>query len=357
MRIIAKVFYSWLSMVNKKFTYPQTFPLESGQSLPGFELSYATLGNLNEDKSNVVWVCHAFTGHPDVSLWWNGLFGPGRFFDPEKYFIICANMLGSCYGSTGPLSINPETNEPWYLDFPLLTNRDMVRSFDLLRKDLGLEKVHILIGGSMGGQHVLEWAIQQADVFEYIMPIATNAVHSPWGIAFNETQRMAIEADRSWGERQQEAGLAGMKAARAAAMLSYRSYEGYEVRQKNLPPFGIDNFRASSYQQYMGEKLAKRFNAFTYWYLSKAMDSQNLARGRVSLEAALGQIQAKTLTVAIDSDILFPPAEQKFIAKHIPHAEYVSVSSLFGHDGFLVENEAFVDIFRKFLAKEQSILN
>src|SRR4051812_49153867 len=177
------------------FHYDQPFELEVGSSLPSFQLRYTTLGKLNAERNNVVWICHALTGNSDFTDWWGELFNEGRFFDPKNYFIVCANVLGGCYGSTGPLSLNPKTGKPYYHTFPTITNRDVVRAFDLLRNELKIEKVHTLIGGSLGGQQALEWAIAQPEVFQHVIPIATNASHSPWGIAFNEAQRMAIETD------------------------------------------------------------------------------------------------------------------------------------------------------------------
>lgn len=337
-------------MANHVFRYPGVFRLESGQELPSLELAYSSFGTLNARRDNVVWVCHAFTGHPDVMAWWGNLFGTGRCFDPRKHFIICANMPGSCYGSTGPLSINPDSGMPFYHDFPQLTNRDMVRAFDLLRLELGLEKVSLLIGGSMGGQHVLEWAVMQPGLFDCIIPIATNARHSPWGIAFNETQRMAIESDPTWQMSLPFSGMQGMRAARAVAMLSYRSYEGYEVKQSEESEDKTDHFRAASYQRYMGTKIVDRFNAYTYWHLSKAMDSHNLARGRGDIKGVLGSIRAKALLIALEGDLLFPPSEQEFIARHIPGATYASIPSLYGHDGFLVEARQIQDLIQKELA-------
>ncbi|MEL6652647.1 MAG: homoserine O-acetyltransferase [Bacteroidota bacterium] len=300
------------------YTHPKPFSLESGESLPGFQLAYQTWGKRKEDDSNIIWVCHALTGNTDVVDWWPGMIGENAVFDPENDFIICANMLGSCYGSTDALSTNPETRMPYFHDFPLLTNRDIVLAFDALREALQIKKIKVLIGGSTGGQHVLEWAIMQPDLFEYIIPIAANAQHSAWGIAFNETQRMAIAADSSWETASPNAGLEGMKAARAAALLSYRSYEAYELSQTETNDETFDDFRASSYQRYQGQKLADRFHAFAYWTLSKAMDSQNVGRGRGGVANALGQIKAKALVIAINSDILFPPFEQRLIAEHIP---------------------------------------
>ncbi|MEL6135252.1 MAG: homoserine O-acetyltransferase, partial [Bacteroidota bacterium] len=295
------------------------------------------------------------TGSAEVYDWWDSLIGEGAFFDPKDYVIVCANMLGSCNGSTGPLSEHPKTGVPWYHDFPLLTNRDIVGAFDLLRQHLGISQIDFLMGGSMGGQQVLEWAIMFPDVVRHIIPIATNAWHSPWGIAFNETQRMCIEVDATWGSRQKDSGLRGMKAARAAAMLSYRTYEGYALRQSEEDSGKIDQYRAASYQRYMGDKIGLRFNAYTYWYLSKAMDNHHVGRNRGSAAQALASIRASALVVALEGDILFPPEEQKYLAKHIPNAMFVSIPSTFGHDGFLVESTALAGHFRSFLANTQPI--
>ena len=324
-------------MEQGQFTYSQEFQLEQGGTLPGFTLQYSSLGQLNERKDNVVWVCHALTANSDFSDWWSGLVE--QQFDPRQYFIICANMLGGCYGSTGPLSHNPLTGNPWFGDFPLLTNRDIVAAFELLRDHLGINGIHTLMGGSMGGQQALEWSISHPDLIQNLLIIASNAAHSPWGVAFNETQRMAIETDPTWGQAHPEAGKNGMKAARAAALLSYRNYQCYKGTQSEDGHHIVDNFKASSYQQYQGDKLYRRFNAYTYWYLSKAMDSHNLARDRGSLASVLNGIRAQTKVIGIRSDILFPLSEQRFLAMHVPHSEYHEIDSEYGHDGFLLELE------------------
>ena len=336
------------------FHYKKRFTLETGNSLPGFQLKYTTVGKLNPQRDNVVWVCHALTGNSDFTDWWTGLFTSDGPFDPSKHFIICANMLGGCYGSTGPLSINPETGSPYYHSFPVLTNRDVVNAFDLLRQELQIHHVHVLIGGSLGGQQVLEWAILRPDVFEHILPIACNAFHSPWGIAFNEAQRMAIEADATWKENDPRAGIAGLKAARAIGMISYRHYDTYWETQAEKNNERLDEFRASTYQRYQGEKLANRFNAFTYWRLSKMMDSHNLGRGRGSVEEALKQIKAKALVVAIESDVLFPMHEQKFLSQHIPRSMFDVMTSIYGHDGFLVEFDQLKKIISHYFQKIHS---
>lgn len=333
------------------FHYNQKFELEAGESLPGFQLKYTTAGKLNAERNNVIWVCHALTGSSDFTDWWGGLFTAGGPFDPSRHFIICANILGGCYGSTGPLSLNPQTGKSYYHDFPLITIRDVVRAFDLLRTELRINRVHTLLGGSLGGQQVLEWAILQPEVFQHIIPISCNAYHSPWGVAFNEAQRMAIEADPTWKENDPRAGIEGLKAARAIGMLSYRQYDIYQEtqREKNNEP--IDGFRAATYQRYQGDKLTNRFNTFTYFLLSKVMDSHNVGRQRTSIESALNSIKARTLVIGIESDLLFPISEQKFLATHIPNAGYETIQSLYGHDGFLVEFEHLKKIITHYFKK------
>lgn len=335
-------------MENKTYKYQGELTLESGQKLPEVQIAYSTLGRLNAQGDNVVWVCHALTANSDVASWWEGLVGEGKLFDPAKHFIICANILGSCYGTTGPIEINPSTNKPYYLSFPQITIRDMVQAHELLRKHLGIEKIKMCIGGSLGGQQAMEWAIMQPELIENLVLLATNAFHSPWGIAFNESQRLAIKADPTWNCDSPDAGREGLKAARSIALLSYRNYLTYQHSQSEASIEKTDDFRAISYQNYQGEKLVKRFNCHSYWYLSKAMDSHNVGRGRGSVEKALATIKAKTLTIGIKSDVLFPVSEQIFLAENIKNAAYKEIDSLYGHDGFLIETQTIQSLIDSF---------
>lgn len=335
--------------MSQLFSYNYPFALESGQTISGYHLAYTTHGTLNESKDNVIWVFHALTANSDPAEWWPGLVGKGKLFDPGKYFIVCVNMPGSCYGSSGPLELNPETAEPWYHDFPFFTTRDMVKAYQPLRSHLGISRIHVGIGGSMGGQQLMEWAIEEPGLFENIVPIATNAQHSPWGIAFNASQRLCIEADSSWQNRNPEAGIEGMKVARGVALISYRHYETYQRTQAETSNKKIADFKSESYQRYQGDKLAKRFNAFSYYKLSQGMDSHNIGRGRDSIEKALQQIKAETLCIGIETDILFPAVEQQFIANHVPGAKYEMIRSPYGHDGFLLEFEQIEKLISKFL--------
>ena len=340
-------------MQNHIFRYTQPLQLESGQTLQEFELAYCTFGQINADKSNVVWVCHALTGNAEVTKWWGGLFGEGKVFNPDEHFVVCANVPGSCYGSTGPLSVNPATGQPYYHDFPAVTIRDMGKALDLLRQHLGIETIHTLAGGSLGGQQALEWAVSSPELIENMIVIGTNARHSPWGIAFNETQRMAIEADPTWKERRNDAGIEGLKAARAIAMLSYRNYETYEKTQSDPEEEGEDHHqRAASYQRYQGHKLSLRFNAYSYRVLSEAMDSHNIGRGRGGVINALGQIAAYTQVIGVVTDILFPIPEQRLIARGIKNVTYEEINSTYGHDGFLVETDRLARSIRLFFSQK-----
>ncbi len=337
-------------MQRQHFDYHTTFSLNSGDSLPGFSLAYCTWGQMNAEGSNVIWVCHALTGSADVNQWWPGMIGPGKPLDTDRYFIICANVLGGCYGSTGPLDQNPATGKAYYHQFPELNVQDVTRAFDLLRQSLSINAIDLLIGGSLGGQQAVQWAADQPSLIKKLALLATNARHSPWGIAFNETQRMAIEADSSWKTEKAEAGAQGLKAARAIALLSYRTYAIYDEKQQNSQDSQSAMFAAASYQQYQGKKFIGRFNAFTYWILSKMMDSHDVGKNYASTAKALQGIEAKTLVIGIDSDILFPIAEQEFLAQHIPNAHLITLSSPYGHDGFLVEIQAVSEAINELMA-------
>ena len=330
--------------------YPQPFLLECGKTLPQLQITYHTYGTYQPEKSHVIWVCHALTANADVFDWWKGLFGPNYLFNPEEHFIVCANILGSCYGTTGPLSENPDTGAAYFQLFPDISIRDMVAAHEILRQHLGIFKIYSLIGGSLGGQQALEWAIQSPDLIENLLIVATNACHSPWGIAFNEAQRLAIRADETFHLNLPDGGRKGLKAARAVALLSYRTYHTYGKTQCETDLNKIDNFKASSYQNYQGDKLVNRFNAYSYVSLSKTMDSHNVGRNRGSIATALQQIKAKTLVVGISSDLLFPPQEQQYLTEHIPGAVYHEIDSFYGHDGFLIETEKLTQLIETFLA-------
>lgn len=325
------------------------FLLESGKVLSGLRLGYTTYGKINTKRNNVIWIFHALTANSDPDEWWPGLVGGGKIFDPEKYFIICVNMPGSCYGSSGPLDRRFENGSPYYRDFPMFTTRDMVRAYKHLADTLGIETIRIGIGGSMGGQQLLEWAIEEPHRFEHIIPLATNAFHSPWGIAWNTSQRMCIEADPTWNDKHDNAGINGMKIARSIALISYRHYQTYLETQSENNLDQLSGYKSSTYQIYQGEKLAKRFNAFSYHILSQSMDAHHVGRKRGGTENALKKIKAKATVISIESDMLFPPAEQEFLATHTPDATLHRIQSHYGHDGFLLEYEQIAAIIRSII--------
>lgn len=324
-------------MTQAHYHYPYSFSTEGGETLPALQIAYCTYGQLAPAADNVIWVCHALTANADVADWWPGMVGPGAVFDTNKYLVVCANIIGSCYGTTGPSPTPPVNGQPWAVNFPLITPRDMAAAHRLLAAHLGIRQIHLLCGGSLGGQQAVEWAIEEPSFIKQLFLIATNARHSAWGIAFNEAQRMAIEA-----------GPGGLEAARAIAMLSYRSYAMY-VKTQTDDTDKTAGFRASSYQRYQGRKLANRFTAASYYVLSKAMDAHNVGRNRGGLPGALQQVTAKTLVVGISSDMLFPVQEQELLARHISNAVLEVIDSPYGHDGFLVETAAIGTLVKKHL--------
>ena len=324
----------------EEFYRHQSFPLENGQILEDLRIGYHTYGNLNTAGDNVIWICHALTANSDVIRWWPGMVGEQRYVDPEKYFVVCANILGSCYGSSGPVSINPATGSPFYSEFPSITIRDMVNAYIELRKFLGIKQIKLLMGGSMGGYQALEWCLMEPPLIKELFLIATSAAESAWGIAVHATQRLAIEADPTWREMREDAGIMGLRAARGIGILTYRNYAIMKEKQTDPDMNKLDNYRAASYISYQGDKLSKRFNAFSYWLLTKAMDSHNLSRHRGGdLKKSLSAISQRTLIVGITSDILCPLSEQEFLADNIPGAKLISIDSLYGHDGFMVETD------------------
>lgn len=341
-----------LTMTQEVFYSIEPLHLESGEVLKNFSLAYTTYGQLNQEKSNVIWVIHALTGDSKAAEWWNGLIGEDKFFDPVDHFIICANLLGSCYGSTNPFSENPETGEPYYYDFPQVTTRDLAASLERLRIHLGIEQIHTLIGGSLGGQVGLEWAVTLGQKLKNAVILASTPKTSPWVIGFNETQRMAIESDCTWGECHELAGSKGLETARAIAMLSYRHPLDLKIKQSEKEE-KLDGFRASSYLRYQGQKLAKRFNALSYWTLSKAMDSHDLGRDRGGIDAALGSIEAKVLAIGVDSDILFLPAESQYISQKVKRGTYKEINSTAGHDAFLIEFEQLAYFLKSYYLEQK----
>lgn len=329
----------FLTDVKKQYIHDKPFALELGGVLPQLTIAYHTYGTLNEARDNVIWVCHALTANSDVADWWPHTVEEGRFLDPTDNFIICANILGSCYGTTGPMHTNPATGRPYYRDFPCYTMRDIVDAHRVLADALGIGRIKMLVGSSVGGFQAVEWAVTEPERFERLVLLATDAKASPWTVAIDETQRMAIEADPTFFEDRPDGGMAGLSAARAIGLLTYRGGSGYNLTQQTADEAYTGIHRASTYQQHQGDKLVRRFDAYSYYAILRAFDTHNVGRGRGGVAAALSRISCPTLVVGVTTDILFTPAEMRALAAMIPGAEYREIRSEFGHDGFLVETD------------------
>ncbi|KAJ7692897.1 Alpha/Beta hydrolase protein [Mycena rosella] len=354
------------------------FDLESGITLHSVEVVYKTWGTLNSARNNVMVVCHPFTGNVDADEWWGTLMGRGRAFDPTRFFIFCANVLGSPYGTSSPVSINPSSGRRYGPEFPDTTIRDDVRLHKLVLDYLGVSSVAVVIGGSMGGMAALEWPLCFPGFVKRIIPMATCAKHSAWCIGWGEAQRQAIYSDAAFQggyyERQPTSGLA---AARMAGLLTYRSRDSYEQRfgrrtvqspdqQKAQDKKGLTEdtnrplYSAQSYLLYQGAKFAAKFDANCYIHITHKMDTHDITRDRVppgldeaqALSLVLGELPAHALILSIDTDGLCLPVEQKILADGIPKAELATISSLAGHDGFLVECERINDIVVAYLRRQ-----
>ena len=333
----------------KRLVFKDGFITEKGFFLEEIEIAYDTWGKLNSDCDNVIWICHALTANSDVEAWWPGMVGEGCAFDTSRYFIVCANILGSCYGTTGPASINRPAGKPWLNDFPVVTVRDVVRVHEILREHLGIKKIYAITGSSIGGYQALEYSIMFPETIERLIFIASAAKQSPWAIAFNESQRLALEADSTLFSGNPDGGAKGLKSARSIALLSYRTSYAYNTTQAETDDEKLDCYKASSYQAYQGDKLVKRFNSWSYYRLTQLADSHNAGRNRGGVEAALKIIKANTLCIGIRSDILYPVEEQVFVAENVSKGSFAEIDSFYGHDGFLIETAKVSELIGRFL--------
>lgn len=323
------------------------FILESGQQINDARIAYHTYGTLNENRDNVIVICHALTANSDADDWWHGLFGKGDIFDWDKHFIICANNLGSPYGTTSPKQVGKEGKERMGMDFPFYTLRDTARLQLHLLDYFQVAKVKLLIGGSCGGNISQEIAYEWGERIENLVLLCCSAKESPWVIAFHESQRITLSSDATLLDKSETAGLAGLKACRGVAMPFYRTQANFKLSQSELDTDKVKDFRAASYIQYQGDKFIKRFDAHCYYKLLTALDTHNIGRDRGGVEKALAKITANTVVIGFDSDILIPKIEQQFLAKHIANSEYFEIKTLFGHDAFLIEHDDIRKAVRK----------
>ena len=348
------------------FAVDRPFSLEGGASLSNVTVAYETWGTLNDDASNAILICHAWTGdshvtgpagegHPTPG-WWEGVVGPNHAIDTDKYFVVCANVLGGCQGSTGPASPHPDDGKPYGLRFPVVTIRDMVRAQASLADALGIRTWRAVVGGSMGGMQALEWAIMFPSRVRTLAAIATSAAASAQQIAWGSIGRRALLMDPGYNNGEYydagpDAGpWYGLAVARLVAQVTFRTDSrftekfGRELSDSNLNEHGIDLFSRFSVEGYLdhhGDKLVRRFDANSYLYIGKAMDLHDVGRSRGGIDQALKRITAPTLSLSIDSDILYPPYQQEFLHRRLAHNDprtrHVTIESGEGHDGFLVD--------------------
>lgn len=325
------------------------FVTESGYEFPELKVAYQTWGRPNEERSNVVVVFHALTGHAAADEWLTGFFGKGRLLDPEEHYIICSNVLGSCYGTTGPLSTDSRTGERYGGTFPEITIRDMVRVQQRLLDHLKVRRIRFAIGASMGGMQALEFGIMDKRP-EKLLLIAMGKAHSAWAIGIGEAQRNAIFADPKWRDGHyppEDPPASGLAAARMMGMITYRSAGSFERRFGRNYQHDKPCYQVASYLGYQGDKLVGRFDAVTYVRLTRAMDSHDVSRGRGSFEDVLGRVTMPVLVIGISSDVLYPVEEQKELTSLLGNARYAELVSDNGHDAFLIEFDAIQAIVKK----------
>ena len=331
-------------------TFEHPFVTESGISIPEPTAAFQTWGSLNRQRNNAVLVCHALTGNTAADEWFGGLFGKDKTLDPERHYIVCPNVLGSCYGTTGAASKNPETGKPYRTDFPIINVRDMVRMHQRLLDSLGVQGVELAIGGSLGGMQALEFAIMDLRVRSAVV-IGMGKAHSPWAVGISHTQRQAIYNDPNWKEGFYDAErppAKGLALARMIAMNSYRSPADFQSKFGRRLQKGTSQFEVESYLNYQGKKIVDRFDAASYVRLTQAMDAHDVAYNRNTYREILGGVRSPVLVIGIDSDMLYPTEEQKELADLLPAAEYAEITSPYGHDAFLIEFEQINRLVRTF---------
>jgi homoserine O-acetyltransferase len=365
-------------VVAQDFVHRQPFTFKSGQVIPEFSLRYETYGKLNATRNNAILICHALSGDHHCAGWhtpndrkpgwWNNLIGPGKAVDTRRFFVVCANVLGGCQGSTGPASSHPETGQPYALRFPFVTILDMVRAQKLLLDHLGVTELHGTIGGSMGGMQALLFAIEFPRFVRRVLAMATTARESAQAIAFNEVGRQAIMQDLAWnrGDYPKDGGpKVGLAIARMMAHITYVSDASMDRkfgrRKKENAPSDAYNFdvqfEVESYLRHQGQTFINRFDANSYLYITRALDQFDLAQAYGSLENAFRPVTAESLVVGFTSDWLFPPEQNRQLALALlrsgKSASYAELSTDLGHDSFLLESEELYALVRQFLERGQ----
>lgn len=332
-------FLRHVSAETRYFRVQGAFRLESGATLEAPVVAYRTWGDPAHAAERTVLICHALTASADADRWWPGMIGEGRAFDPAKDFIVCSNILGSCYGTTGPASRRPGSGERYRADFPRITVRDMVELQRRLLDELGVGRIALVTGPSLGGMQALEWAASHPQRVQAMAPIGVGGRHSAWCIAISEAQRAAIYADRDWHDgyySDEKPPQKGLAAARMMAVCTYRSWHGFQQRFAR-DECGPDGFQMESYLRHQGDKFHRRFDAVSYVRLTQAMNSHDLARGRGEYFDVLEGLEQPALIVSVSSDTLYPPFEQALLARYLPNAIYRTLDTDDGHDGFLIK--------------------
>jgi len=356
------------------FAPPNPLSLRSGTSLGPIRVAYQTYGTLSPAKDNAIYICHALTGDMHAAGrmqkrrkpgWWDGFVGPGKALDTDKYFVICANVLGGCQGTTGPASINPQTGRPYGIDFPFVTVEDMVKVHSELVRQLGIERLLSVIGGSLGGMQVLQWAAQYPAQLNSAIVLASSARLSAQGIAFNAVGRRAIYADPNFKEGQfygEDGPRFGLALARMIAHITYLSEDSIELkfgrRLQDRDSLSHElhaetEFEIESYLHYQGKRFVERFDANSYLYLTRAMDYFDLGAAPGGLAQMLSKTDARFLIVSFDTDWLFPTAQSKEMVRALltqgKHVTFSELSSPYGHDSFLIELDQLTELVSPFL--------
>ncbi|MDB6168754.1 MAG: homoserine O-acetyltransferase [Verrucomicrobia bacterium] len=364
----------------RDFVCPRPFTFKSGQVLPGFTLRYETYGELSATRDNAILICHALSGdHHCAGVhsaddrkpgWWNNLIGPGKAVDTRRFFVVCANVLGGCVGSSGPSSLNPETGQAYGISFPFVTMLDMVRAQKLLLDHLGVTTLHGVIGGSMGGMQAMLFAIEFPGYTRRVLAMATTARESAQAIAFNEVGRQAIMQDPDWNQGNYGKGAGprvGLAIARMMAHITYvsdasmdRKFGRRKKTTANGESYTFDvQFEVEGYLRHQGQAFINRFDANSYLYITRALDQFDLAHAYGSLESAFAPVQAESLIVGFTSDWLFPPEQNRQIALAMlragKRASYAELATDLGHDSFLLESEELYALIRAFLERSHIV--